>query len=864
MKKIRFTAWPARLILFIMMLAVGNVFAADIDKTALRGAIDDLSKSFLGQYTRADEFLKRLYTVTNQVEFAVLQKEALIANPLVSGQPIMFVVRNQYINDHGPDETMYQSNEHNAHCFRGGSALKMLDVAAGSVQTIMVVTNGNLRDVEVSFDAKRLLFSMRKDGKDDYHIYEMDADGKNLKQLTLAPKVSDIQPIYLPSGGIMFTSTREPKYINCQRHLMASLFVMEGDGANIRQIGFNTLFEGRPSLMSDGSVLYSRWEYVDKHFSSAYGLWTMNPDGTTQILHYGGLGWQPGAILDGRQIPGSSRIACIFGSVHDMEWGALVIADPAQGGDIPKSVVKSWPGDISGRLSKWNNLGRVSPGYDSFMGLSLKYQNPCPLSDKYFLVSRMLAPGNGQMALFLVDIFGNEVMLHSEAPGCFQPVLLAARKCPPVIPEKIKISDDSGLFIINDVYRGAGMEKVQKGTVKTIRVVEAPPKLTYPRPGSGDWGPYGDTESHSPTAVNWNNYNTKRILGTVPVESDGSAYFRAPAGRFLYFQLLDESGMMIHSMRSGTTLQPGEKASCVGCHYYRSSPPQGSYPLALQRPASTITPWQGQTNVFNYAAIVQPVLDKHCVACHDYGKDAGKKMNLSGDKGVVFNASYATLMSRTPALWKILKESEPKPLISVVGTGPLPALPPLVWGSHRSRLVDLLRGGHQKVKLTLEELDRIITWIDLNVPYYPDYSDYYTGNTFGRSALNHQELRRLGQLALSIPGGAAMGWPSVTDYVGGRLAAITETGVLPVNFTRPEFSACLTAFTNTADTGYVEALSLIKAGQARLAQHPGADAPGFVPCPADQARLNFHELRKQEQDLVKKAIKDGKKLYDKP
>ena len=129
---------------------------------------------------------------------------------------------------------------------------------------------------------------------------------------------------------------------------MASLFLMEGDGADIHRIGFNTLFEGRSSLLADGRVLYSRWEYVDKHFSSAYGLWTANPDGTGQTLLYGGLTWQPGAML---------------------------VVDPHQGNDGPRTWIRTWPADARSRLAEWNVVGRVG-SYDSFTDVRPKYAAP--------------------------------------------------------------------------------------------------------------------------------------------------------------------------------------------------------------------------------------------------------------------------------------------------------------------------------------------------------------------------------------------------------------------------------------------------------------------------------------------------------
>ena len=214
---------------------------------------------------------------------AQLRHEALLANPLVSGQPILFVVRQQYRPDHHNTATFFPSaaHEYNDGTFTPGGALKVIDFArAATVRTLLELPEGVVRDPEVYFDGRKLVFSMRTNTADSYHIYEINADGTGLRQLTFAPDVDDLDPLYLPDGGIVFSSTREPKYCMCNRHIMANLFRMDADGANIHQIGKSTLFEGHGSLMPDGRILYDRWEYVDRNFGDAQALWTVNPDGT--------------------------------------------------------------------------------------------------------------------------------------------------------------------------------------------------------------------------------------------------------------------------------------------------------------------------------------------------------------------------------------------------------------------------------------------------------------------------------------------------------------------------------------------------------------------------------------------------------
>ena len=359
-----------------------------------------------------------------------------------------------------------------------------------------------------------------------------------------------------------------------------------------------------------------------------------------------------------------------------------------------------------------------------------------------------------QMGLCLLDMSGNEAELYVEEPGgssrrsvtatmgCFDPMPLGPRQCPPVIPADMELAETTSTFYVTDVYRGSGMESVPRGTIKTIRVVEAPPKRHWTKSGQ-----HWHIDTHQAPAMNFNCTNNKRILGDAPVEADGSAYFEVPSDRFVFFQLLDEQGRMVQSMRSGTTTQPGERTGCVGCHENRrTSVPPNEGPLAMRRPANKLKPWYGPEREFNYLAEVQPVFNKHCVECHDYGKEAGDALNLAGDLGLAFNTSYLALRTKSPMRWHEDKPGDPKALIKAVDDGPPQVLPPYAWGAHRSRLVDVLLGDHYEVQLDQESLDRVITWIDLNAPYYGNYASAYPDNLFGRSPLDNRQLARLAEL----------------------------------------------------------------------------------------------------------------------
>jgi hypothetical protein len=470
--------------------------------------------------------------------------------------PLVFVTRHQYRPDHHNTETMFQTGEINTGKYQPGGALKVIDFARGGAVCTLVDPGpeGVVRDPEVSFDGTRVLFSMRKNIRDDYHVYEVNADGTDLRQLTKAAGVFDIDPLYLPGGDIVFTSSREPKYCACNRHIMGNLFRMDGDGANIHQIGKSTLFEGHATLLNDGRLLYDRWEYVDRNFGDAQALWTVNPDGTQHEIYWGANLSSPGGVIDARAVPGSPLVIAVWGACHDRPWGALALLDRRRGMNTRASVVRTWPEDAV-KLLREDGVGH----WDSTAGMKIKYEDPYPLDAEHFLVARMIEAGRERTGLYLVDIQGNETLLHQEELGCFDPVVLASRPPPPAIPLRRDYAGDPGTFYVQDVYVGTQMAGVERGTVKWLRVVESPEKRGW---SPENWGGQG---AQAP-AMNWHNFENKRVLGTVPVEADGSAYFEVPSDRFVFFQLLDADGMMVQSMRSGTQIQSGERQSCIGCH----------------------------------------------------------------------------------------------------------------------------------------------------------------------------------------------------------------------------------------------------------------------------------------------------------
>jgi len=822
---------------------------------SLRLVIEDMINTYGSGYPKGETYLKEIDKQLNLYQNAKdrqtrseamyalysIRREALLSNPVVCKNPILFVVRNQYLYDGDNCTTIFPiaEHEHNGpgvgpsgpNPFVPGGALKMIDLKnGGKVTTILDCPDGVIRDPRVHWDGKKIVFSMRKNKyHDSYHIYEINIDGTGIRQLTFLDDVDDISPVYLPDDNIVFSSTREPKYVDCQRFIQANIYHMESDGANIHQITKNKLFDKPTDIMPDGRILYDRYEYVDRSSHGWHGVWSVNPDGTNQALLWGNnLSW-PDAVIDAHMIPGTQKIIGIFADIHSVPRGAMAIIDRRIDTDGPLPVVRTWPDYIKYFVEGPTENINVDFIIDN--RVSPLYEDPYPLNDKYFLVSKTTRDISHRTSLgesiYLVDIFGNEILLHKEEPGCFDPMLVTSRERPLKVAIRRNYENKAGYLYVQNVYEGPEMDNVPHGIVKFLRIVEAPEKR-YWASGGLPW--YSYTTSYP--GINWYGFETKRILGTVPVEEDGSAYFEVPSDRFVFFQLLDEKGMMIQSMRSGTVLQSGEKLGCVGCHEKRNTAPSNQENMALQKPPAKLNGWFGEIRDFNYISEVQPVFDKHCVKCHDYGTNPGKKLNLARDRLLIFNTSYNELYRNNH--------------VTVVGAGVAQTPDPYSWGSHASRITRILQKGHKDVELSKEEFQRIATWLDLNGVYYGSYASAYPENWGGRSPLSPAEEDRLSELT--------------GKDLSKQWYHLLNQGPL-VNFDRPSLSQILSGL-QPDDKNYKEALEIIEKGKARLSENPAPDMPGFKLSGIDLWREKKYQYRRWIEMRNREAIREGRKLYD--
>jgi hypothetical protein len=518
---------------------------------------------------------------------------------------------------------------------------------------------------------------------------------------------------------------------------------------------------------------------------------------------------------------------CIFGSCHDRPWGALALIDRSRGVDGKEAVVKIWPDHARELIGEGD--------WDTFMQLDTRYEDPFPLSRSQFLVSKSILleknaghhPVREKMGIYLVDLSGKEILIHEDVSlSCFDPMPLEARERPREIPTARRFDDSPGNFYVQDVYEGTHMDHVERGAVKYLRVVESPEKRTYTEAA---WGGQGQQAP----GVNWHSFEIKRVLGTVPVEEDGSANFTVPSGKFLYFQLLDEDKKMIQTMRSGVIIHPGETNGCIGCHEDRLSAPLNltRMPMALRKSPYNIDQENNQEPVFSYVEKVQPIFDRHCISCHDFQKPAASKLILAGDRNPYFNASYVDL--------------HVKKLIRCIGGGPAQLQQAYAWGSSRSRLVEVLEAGHQDIILSREEMETLYTWIDLNGVYYGSYESAYPHNPAGRSPLTAEELDKLGKL---------------TGVDFSKLAGFNRSLGPQISFERPELSPCLAGLQQRKP--YEEALQIILQGKQRLQETPRADMENFVPCEEHLAQLDKYNICLQREEENRKAISEGRSFYE--
>ena len=704
-----------------------------VDPQKLRLAIEDLVNAFGERYPNGTKYLARLDNLETALtetrsavkhgdkgasdreretldQLASLRDEALMANPLLDFDRLLLVKRSNKSPSLGLPRNWQSNSSLPKKGFDDEIAVLSPVDRNGKVTPIFSPPRDSfVGDVDLSFDGQRMLFSMVGEN-DRWQVFEIGVDGQGLRQLTgEQPDVDSYDACYLPDGRIIFTSTACFVGVPCvygSSHV-ATLYLMDSDGRNIRQLCFDQEHDWCPTVMNNGRVLYTRWEYTDTPHSNTRLLFHMNPDGTEQMEFYGSNSYWPNSFFYTRPIPNHpTKVVSVIGGHHDNpRMGELVVFDPAEGRFEDTGAIQRIPG-YTKKVEMLIRDGLTRTSWPKFL-------HPYPLSDKHLLVSCKPSPQHA-WGLYLVDTFDNFVLLQEDsAYALLEPIPLRPSPLPQPIPDKVDLAKKEATVYLPDIYVGKGLKGIPRGTVKELRL------FTYHFAYQNMGGLLGVVGMDGP-------WDIKRVLGTVPVRPDGSAKFRIPANMPISIQPLDAEGKALQLMRSWMTAMPGEVVQCAGCHEPQNTAPPSMLTMALNEPADEIKPWYGPLRGFSYAREVQPVVDRYCVGCHDgRAKEEGSaEPNLRGDvkindwaqvtpgrggaRGGKFSVGYYEMSRyvRRPGI-----ESD------------YHLLEPMEFHADTTQLVQLLKKGHHGVQLDEEAWDRLITWIDLNAPYHGTWGE---------------------------------------------------------------------------------------------------------------------------------------------
>jgi len=650
-----------------------------------------------------------------EVRWAV--RALALKNPLLAGKRIIFMKRRRFICQMLHEYLGYFCDYGDV----AGGGVYVLERPGHSAEARDLIRGrlkrGNYTTLSLSYDGRTVYFAFAERAAKRYdfyspqrqcfHLYTMTADGKNLRRLTDGPN-DDFDPCPLPDGGIAFMSTRRGGFARCNNPWEPlpsyTLHRMDAAGRRVRTLSFHETSEWHPSVLNDGRIVYSRWDYVDRSAANFHGLWVSNPDGSRAGILFGNYTMRVNACFQPRAIPGSRKIAFIAGAHHADVGGALVILDPARA----RLDAKTGQDDLG-------SLEVLTPEicFPESAGWPKSYfHSPWPLSENHFLVAfgfdtlPGMSSGNRRRdstGLYYFDRFGNLELLYREAGvACMYPIPLAARPRPPEIGGELDPAlGDEGRFILTDVTKSLFPLPANRRLTQ-LRIFEILPKT-------------GTHIANRPRIGHANAESARTLLGTVPLEPDGSAYFRAPARKPLYFQAVDAGGRAVQSMRSAVYLQPGESRGCVGCHERPNTAPAPRRLEALRRPASVIRPGPEGTRPLSYRRLVQPVLDARCVRCHDgkaerKGEKSGRTV-LTGEPAGSFSRSYHSL--RPYVRWY---EWGGKSISAIVTR-------PGRIGADASGLTRILADATHagRMGLTDPERRRLYIWLDANVPFYGSY-----------------------------------------------------------------------------------------------------------------------------------------------
>lgn len=648
-----------------------------------------------------------------------VKRRIAFANPLLGVERLLFIKR------HDAGGVFHMCDQYYGCNAKPGGGLYVLEHPFSEQPRLKnllensVVENGRLAgrklqggsflSPEVSYDGETILFAYSEAKAKEtyqwapefsYHIFKVNADGTGLVQLTDGPW-DDFDPCFLPNGRIVFVSERRGGYLRCGRHCpVYTMFSMRPDGGDVICLSFHETHEWHPSVTNDGMLVYTRWDYVDRDTNVAHHIWTCYPDGRDPRSFHGNYPLKresrPWMEMSIRAIPGSHKFVAVTGAHHGHAFGSLVLIDPRLEDDGAMAQLERLTPEVPFPEAEARPIDRY-----------MIYGTPWPLDeDNYLCVYGADAKNRG---VYWIDRFGNKELLYRDPTiSCLSPIPLRSRPMPPVIPAKTsQAAEDAdkhrpATVAVMNVY-DADFPWPDDTRIEALRVIQVLPKSTAP--------------PNQPRIGTADQTNARAVLGTVPVEADGSVFFEAPVGKPIYFQALDEHGRAVQSMRSATYVHPGEELRCQGCHERKHDPPgkTARVPLAMRRDPSPIEPDVDGSAPFSYVRLVQPVLDSKCVDCHR----KEKAIDLSGELDAAngWSRSYASLAPKYGFYYDVsngsIKDAEHGGSRTPVGE----------FGARVARLSKYLAKEHYGVQLTPEERHRLDLWLDCNSEFYGSYEN---------------------------------------------------------------------------------------------------------------------------------------------
>lgn len=689
------------------------------DPAAFKRAINAYTEKYSGVYPNREALLKAVDAVAAgkdrrkcAEELEKLVCDVYMRHPAVDFDRLLMVRRHKASPSGMPANWQGNSSIPLHGYLNDIVSAPVLQSADADVRTV-VSSESFLGDVDLDFDADRIAYSGGRENERGWRIFETRLDAPNAQtQLspTDQPDIDFYDPCYLPDGRMLFVATSGFHGVPCVSggDFVGNTHLRERDGT-VRRLVFDQDNSWCPVVMNNGRVLYLRWEYADSAHYFSRVMMTMNPDGSDQKSFYGSNSYWPNSLFYARPLPGSVTKFCGIVSGHHglARQGELVVFDVMKGRKETEGVVQRIPG--YGKPVKNVTQDRL---VNSSRPLFL---HPYPLSNELFLVAVHRNPGEPFM-IALADIYDNIIPLwRLDDVDLIEPIPLKARKKPRLPANRRDDTKDTCLVYIQGVQLGDGLKGVPEGTAKKLRLYQ----FNYsPRHKGGHYvmgfeGPW----------------DPRTLIGEVDLEEDGSCLFTAPANTPIAIHPLDAKGRKLQEMRSWFVGVPGERMSCIGCHENQNeaSPPTASQ--AMRLPPQTPKGWYGSRRNFSFEREVQPVLDARCIGCHNSKTTAknvlGQKLpDFDGRRENGFSRAYVNLMP-------YVRRNGPE--------GDYHLLTPLEFHADTSELVQRLEKGHHGVKLTDEEMSRLTTWMDLNVPFWGSWTERYPTD---KSMLHYLSRRR--------------------------------------------------------------------------------------------------------------------------